>query len=111
MNNENDVFVFNISLPTSLVTEEVKDFEQICANMLLLYAKKNHDYGNSFKKGMDTIGSAYGIGRLYDKMNRIITLMNNKAEIKDESIEDTLKDLACYSIMTLNYLKKKKHEK
>ena len=87
-----------------LQTIEVKEFTEECVNMIELYAKKNHDYGNSFEQGMNTIGPAYGIGRLYDKMNRIITLMKVKAEITDESIEDTVRDLACYSVMTSCFL-------
>ena len=92
-----------------LQTIEVKEFTEECVNMIELYAKKNHDYGNSFEQGMNTIGPAYGIGRLYDKMNRIITLSKVKAEITDEAIEDTVRDLACYAVMTscfLNLVKK-----
>ena len=87
-----------------LQTIEVKEFTDECVKMIELYAKKNHDYGNSFEQGMNTIGPAYGIGRLYDKMNRIITLSKVKAEITDESIEDTVRDLACYAVMTSCYL-------
>jgi len=93
-----------------LIDENVKAFADIVGEMTTLYAKKNHDYGDSFDKGMTDIGMAYGIGRLYDKMNRIITLTNVKAEVNDESIEDTLKDLACYSVMTLSYLRRKKNK-
>ena len=91
-------------IPNRLITDEVVNFGQTCCDMIQLYAKKNHDYGNSFNKGMDTIGLPYGVGRLYDKMNRIVTLMKTKAEVNDESIKDTLLDLACYSVMTYNYL-------
>lgn len=88
-----------------LITDDVINFANTCSDMIQLYAKKNHDYGNSFNKGMNDIGMAYGIGRLYDKMNRIVTLSKTNIEVKNESIEDTLIDLACYSIMTLNYIK------
>lgn len=87
-----------------LQTIQVKDFLSECIKMVQLYAKKNHDYGNSFNQGMDVIGLPYGIGRLYDKMNRIITLTKVKAEVSDESIKDTIQDLACYSVMTSVYL-------
>ena len=96
-----------INIPTDLVNVDVTMFAEIVKEMTELYAKKNHDYGNSFEEGMNKIGMPYGIGRLYDKMNRILTLTKVKAEITDESIEDTLKDLACYSVMTLTYLRKK----
>ena len=89
-------------------TDEVKKFIFEVHQCIDLYAEKNHDYGNSFDKGMSTIGMAYGVGRLYDKMNRLITLSNpnQKRQVNDESIDDTLRDLACYSIMMLAYRKK-----
>ena len=91
-----------------LRTLSVKDFFDECVNMTQLYAKKNHDYGDSFNNGMDAIGLPYGVGRLFDKMNRILTLTKVKPEITDESIVDTVKDLACYAVMTSVYLN---HEK
>lgn len=54
---------------------------------------------------MDVIGLPYGVGRIYDKMSRILTLMKVKAEIKDESIIDTIQDLACYAVMLASYIK------
>lgn len=41
--------------------------------------------------------------RLADKLNRLesLTLNNNEQKVSDESIVDTLMDLANYSIMTL----------
>lgn len=97
-----------IEISDELITEEVSRFVDIAADCVFLYAQKNHDYGNSFDKGMNTIGMSYGVGRLYDKMNRLITLSNpnEKQQVKDESIDDTLIDLACYSIMMLAYRKK-----
>lgn len=97
-----------IEIIDELSTDDVSKFADIAADCVFLYAKKNQDYGNSFDKGMDTIGVKYGIGRLYDKMNRLITLSNpnQKQQVKDESIDDTLMDLACYSIMMLAYRKK-----
>ena len=104
MDEKEQLIAFKFEVPTNLVTDDVKRFERVCADMVKLYAKKNHDYGNSFEKGMNNIGMAYGIGRLYDKMNRIITLSKVKAEVNDESIQDTLLDLACYAVMTYNFI-------
>ena len=101
---QNLIEVLNLKIPANLFTEDVSRFAKTCSDMTNLYAKKNHDYGNSFDKGMDNIGMAYGIGRLYDKMNRIITLSKVKAEVNDESIQDTLLDLACYAVMTYNFI-------
>lgn len=47
----------------------------------------------------------------YDKMNRLVTLTKEDAAVKDESIDDTLRDLACYSIMLLTYRKRERAAK
>ena len=91
-----------------LVDEHVTTFANIVGEMTTLYAKKNHDYGNSFDEGCDKIGTGYPLGRLLDKMNRLIACMGKEDEMQvNESIEDTLTDLACYSVMTLSYLRRK----
>ena len=103
-----------IQIEDELCTDEVVQFANEAKQCVELYSKKNHDYGNSFDKGMDNIGIAYGVGRIYDKMNRLITLTKKEAQVKDESIDDTLRDLACYSIMMLAYRKRqieKEHSK
>lgn len=95
-----------------LITNDVRDFVDVAFNAIRLYAKKNHDYGNSFNKGMEVIGNAYGIGRIFDKVNRLVSLCNKENEAQvDESYNDTLMDLACYSLMTLAYRKKLKIDK
>ena len=102
--------VTEIEIPIELVNEQVEAFASIVKEMTELYAKKNHDYGNSFDESCDKIGTGYPLGRLLDKMNRLIACMGKEDEMQiNESIEDTLKDLGCYSIMTLSYLKRKKN--
>ena len=80
------------------VEERVKKHMEVCTGLNNLYARKNHDYGNSFAqqrlRRKDSI-----LVRLYDKYLRIEQLMNSEAKVKDESIEDTLLDLANYCIM------------
>ena len=103
-----------IQIKDELYTDEVVQFANEAKQCVELYSRKNHDYGNSFDKGMDNIGMAYGVGRIYDKMNRLITLTKKEAQVKDESIDDTLRDLACYSMMMLAYRKRqieKEHSK
>lgn len=100
------------NVDNDLVTNDVREFVDVAFNAIRLYAKKNHDYGNSFNKGMETIGNAYGVGRIFDKVNRLVTLCNKEDEAQiDESYNDTLMDLACYSIMTLAYRKKSQVDK
>ena len=101
--------VTDIEVPIELVDEQVEAFASIVKEMTELYAKKNHDYCNSFDEGCDKIGTGYPLGRLLDKMNRLIACMGKEDKMQiNESIEDTLKDLACYSVMTLSYLKRKR---
>ena len=101
--------VTDIEVPIELVDEQVEAFASIVKEMTELYAKKNHDYCNSFDEGCDKLGTGYPLGRLLDKMNRLIACMGKEDKMQiNESIEDTLTDLACYSVMTLSYLKRKR---
>ena len=106
-----DIELVKITVPEDkayLIDEHVTTFADIVGKMTMLYAKKNHDYGNSFDEGCDKIGTGYPLGRLLDKMNRLIACMGKEDKMQvNESIEDTLTDLACYSVMTLSYLKRK----
>lgn len=73
----------------------------ICAKLNDTYAKKNHDYGDSFAQLRDRLPNAILV-RLYDKYLRLETLLNGaSAQVKDESINDTLMDMANYCIMEL----------
>lgn len=81
--------------------DKVKKHAQICASLNGLYARKNADYGDSFGKSFKEYGLTMACIRLEDKLNRIKSLRNKEALVTDESIVDTLMDLANYSIMTL----------
>ena len=82
---------------------KIEQHAGICKEMNELYAKKNEDYGDSFAKSYAEYGMTMPCIRLEDKLNRLksLTLKNKAAKVNDEIIEDTLKDLANYSIMTL----------
>lgn len=85
---------------------ESGEFRDITNSMIQTYQAKNQDYGNSFEKSLYKFGLVASIIRLSDKMNRIESLSQKKARVKDESIEDTLLDLANYAIMTVIWLRK-----
>ena len=72
-----------------------------------LYERKNRDYGNSFDKTLNEFGVVAGLIRMNDKMNRIKSIYNKDTNVKDESLEDTLIDLANYAVMTLKWLNNK----
>lgn len=83
------------------------NFESICTELINLQSKKNTDYGDSFNKSMDEFGMIAALIPLTNKVNRLKQLViNGDAQIKSESIDDTLRDLACYAIMTISNLKK-----
>lgn len=80
---------------------KVEKHAQICMKLNELYARKNADYGDSFGKSFEEYGLTMACIRLEDKLNRIKSLTKQAAQVSDESIVDTLMDLANYSIMTL----------
>lgn len=74
---------------------------EICTLLNEIYQKKNHDYGDSFAKLRNELPGAILV-RIYDKYSRLKTLMQGaEQKVKDESIDDTLMDLANYCIMEL----------
>ena len=85
------------------------NFEDTQKELTELYKKKNKDYGNSFEQSLNQYGLLPTIIRLKEKITRADNIYaNNKSAIAEESIEDTLKDIANYSIITLTWLKNKK---
>ena len=65
-----------------------------------LYEKKNSNYGDSFGRLIDDLGPIAGLVPLHNKLDRITNLI--KGGHNDfESVEDTVKDLACYAVMFL----------
>ena len=113
---------------------KVKLHAQICEYLNDLYARKNHDYGDSFHQTFVEEGMAMARIRLGDKFGRFKTLSKGEEKIagkssaqtssqfygsgdgklygsgdgrhtyqqvNDESIKDTLLDLANYAIMTV----------
>lgn len=90
---------------------EMTEFKTICDRLCKLYEAKNADYDGSFHKTYLEEGLVTSRIRLSDKLNRfkkLSRLMEDGGEHKvlDESIIDTLIDLACYSIMTIIELEK-----
>ena len=79
----------------------------ICAELTNTYRKKNADYGNSFSRAVEKYGLVSALTRISDKFNRLESLILHKEqEVKDESVQDTLLDLANYCIMTVMEIRK-----
>lgn len=83
-------------------------FDRILGEMAELHARKNADYGNAFADSFSEFGIVSAVIRLNDKINRLKSLTKQDAQVKDESIRDTLIDLACYAVMAIKELDKQK---
>lgn len=83
--------------------DKVAKHKELCLMLNSIYEKKNHDYGDSFHKTFEEEGMAMARIRLDDKLNRFKTLSRQGAEqqVSDETIKDTLIDLANYAVMTV----------
>ena len=74
----------------------------ICEELNELYSTKNDLYGDSFHRTFVEEGFAMARIRLSDKLSRFKILSKRPANlVLEESIRDTLLDLANYSIMTI----------
>ena len=87
----------------------IEQHKAVCEQLNSIYEQKNMAYGNSFSDTFNDLGIISAVTRISDKFNRLKTLAKN-AEIPqgDESISDTLLDMANYCIMTYMELNKQK---
>lgn len=83
-----------------------KEHQNICNSLHEIYVKKNHDYGDSFAKNFDEYGLIYPEMHIKEKFDRFKSLRTNAAMVVNESIEDTLLDMANYCILTVLEMRK-----
>lgn len=63
---------------------------------------KNYDYDSAFDRLYDKFGFDYALGKLYEKMHRIMSIRSHgKAMVNSESMEDSIRDLCGYCLLTL----------
>lgn len=96
----------------------VQRHKDLCIELNKTYERKNHDYGNSFSDTYKSLGIAAALVRISDKYNRMMSLGSGKKQmVNNESLRDTLMDMANYSLMTVleldreKYLSEKKNRK
>lgn len=90
---------------------KVEKHMEICKKLNSIYEKKNHDYGDSFHLSYLEEGMAMPRLRLGDKLNRFKNLSRGKnVLVNDESILDTLYDMANYAIMTIIEIENEKND-
>lgn len=90
--------------------DQYEKHKKICDTLNETYIQKNEAYGNSFTDTFEKLGLISAVTRITDKYNRLVNLATNpNVDIGDESIKDTLLDMANYCIMT--YMELDKEEK
>lgn len=73
--------------------------------MATTYDKKQKDYGDSFGETQRLFGVVAGAGRVHDKVSRMLQLMaRGRAEVEEERLSDTVRDLGTYAAMMLCWL-------
>lgn len=97
--------------PDGKVVFNTADFEEcdrqnrfcdITNEMAATYERKNHTYADSFSISVRKYGLIAALTRISDKFNRIENLiLGAENKVPDESILDSLKDMACYCVMTV----------
>ena len=74
--------------------------KELTNEILKIYREKNADYGDSFSKSYKEFGIIAPVVRMSDKMERIKQLSKGEdIKVKDESLKDTLIDIANYALM------------
>lgn len=84
---------------------KIQKHKDICDELTKIYTAKNIAYGDAFAVLRREVPTAILV-RLFDKYSRLKNLVQLspeklKQQTKDESIDDTLKDMANYCIMEL----------
>lgn len=83
-----------------------EQFRKIAEDIASLYEQKDKCYADSFGSTYDKLGIISAVTRISDKYNRLCNLATNtEMDNLGESLEDTLKDMAAYCIMTIMKLK------
>ena len=89
---------------------KLEKHKELCDSLHALYEIKNRAYGDSFGETYKKLGIISAVTRITDKYNRLVNLATHPDVCHfDESIEDTLIDLANYCLMTAMEIKDEQH--
>lgn len=78
-------------------------FAVICEELQELFIKKHKDYGKENILEIQELGMAF---RMQEKISRLKNLLQTQQAPANESIEDTIKDIATYAIIFELYRRK-----
>ena len=74
------------------------------SDLTQLVERKNADYNRSFEKSVKKYGILSYCIRVDDKLTRVNALINAAAKVNDESLRDTLIDIAGYTLLLLEMI-------
>lgn len=99
VNEDDGVLTIKVPLSSEYSNETIEQtnkFAQILAEALALFAQKQHDYGRG---NIAKFGEFGVLVRASDKLERLANLQGKEA--KNESVEDTWKDIGNYGFIGL----------
>lgn len=102
-------------------TQFLQFHDRFTAEMRAISERKNSDYAGHSQSAFANFELIEKIGfltteqgfitRMSDKLSRLMTFVkNNELHVKDESVKDTLQDLANYCILFAGYLEYQKEQ-
>ena len=85
------------------------EFKKIMQELIEIRTKKNNDYGDGFLYTYQKYGNKAVFFDLLRKWQRIENILFNETEIKvtDETLQDTLGDLAIMAVNAMVYFNKR----
>ena len=91
--------------------DNVARMKELAVQIADTYRRKNADYGDSFGISVRKYGIIAALTRMSDKWNRLENLIltrgtNANGYVADESVLDTLLDMATYCLMTVMEIEK-----
>lgn len=93
------------------IEKEIEVFNDYTKQLVETFAKKRNDYGQTTTETFKKFGPISLLVRMHDKLGRLDNLFTSGKYPHYECVEDTLIDLANYSLIMLIELQKEKLEK
>jgi hypothetical protein len=94
------------------IEQEIAFIEEATQKLVYTFGRKRADYGPTTTETFKKFGPVSMLVRMHDKLGRLDNLLGTGAipSVHDESIEDTLIDLANYCLIALLEIRKEKDE-
>ena len=109
MEKEHSNLPIENSKKDELKSPSLLQYEAMAQELLELYKRKNADYGDSITNRLNLYKIAFPsyLLRIKEKIERCLVLQEHEAQVQDEKVLDTLKDIANYAIILAGWLDNK----